>query len=285
MLQDRSDLQIIGEASDGLEAVRKAQELRPDLILLDIGLPKLNGIQAAKRLRDLLPTVKILFVSVESSPDIVQEAFNSGARGYAHKLRTHVELLSAIATLVRGEQFNGSGFEEASPQRVPPTAAFAKPSHSNFQPIQNRHLRDRLEQTLHNALELIGAQKGSIRLLNVERGVLTIEVQHGFDQDFLDFFREVSADGGCACGRALRLGQQTVVEDVEIDTQYTPFRSVARAAGYRAVVSTPMMDVEGQTVGILSTHFVSAYRPTDQQLHRLSRFAQQSADLIRRRSG
>jgi GAF domain-containing protein len=79
----------------------------------------------------------------------------------------------------------------------------------------------------------------------------------------------------------LHLGQQTVVEDVEIDTQYAPFRSVARAAGYRAVVSTPMMDVEGQTVGILSTHFASAYRPTDQQLHRLSRFAQRSADVIR----
>jgi DNA-binding NarL/FixJ family response regulator len=78
ILQARDDLQIVGEASDGLEAVQKANELRPDLILLDIDLPRLNGIQAARRLRDLVPRAKVLFLSVESSSEVVREAFNVG---------------------------------------------------------------------------------------------------------------------------------------------------------------------------------------------------------------
>src|ERR1700730_19303197 len=64
------DLQVIGEASDGLEAVQKAQELQPELIVLDIGLPTLNGIEAARRIRKLAPESKIIFLSQESSADV-----------------------------------------------------------------------------------------------------------------------------------------------------------------------------------------------------------------------
>jgi DNA-binding NarL/FixJ family response regulator len=69
-------LQIICEVSDGAEAVQKATELKPDLILLDIGLPTLNGIEAARQIRHLAPESKIIFLTAESSPEIVQEAFN-----------------------------------------------------------------------------------------------------------------------------------------------------------------------------------------------------------------
>jgi chemotaxis response regulator CheB len=81
----RRDLQIIGEVSDGLEAVRKAEELQPDLILLDIELPMLNGIEAARQIRRLAPKSKILFLSQESSADVVQEALSFGALGYVVK--------------------------------------------------------------------------------------------------------------------------------------------------------------------------------------------------------
>ena len=79
------ELQIGGEVSDGLEAVQNAEELRPDLIRLDIGMPILNGIEAARRIRKLSPQSKILFVSQESSADVVEEAFRLGARGYIAK--------------------------------------------------------------------------------------------------------------------------------------------------------------------------------------------------------
>ena len=81
ILQLRNDLQIVDEASDSLEAVQKAKALRPDLVLLDIALPTLNGIQVARRLRDLVPYAKILFVSIESSSDVVREALNMGGLG------------------------------------------------------------------------------------------------------------------------------------------------------------------------------------------------------------
>jgi DNA-binding NarL/FixJ family response regulator len=74
----RPYLNVIGEISDGLEAVQKAKELKPDLILLDIGLPALNGIAAARQIRKFSPESKIIFVSQESSADVVQEALSSG---------------------------------------------------------------------------------------------------------------------------------------------------------------------------------------------------------------
>jgi CheY-like chemotaxis protein len=84
-LRNRWERLDIHEASDGSEAVQEAQRLQPDLILLDIGLPTLNGIEAARRIRKLSPTSKIIFVTQESSPDVVQEALNIGACGYVIK--------------------------------------------------------------------------------------------------------------------------------------------------------------------------------------------------------
>ena len=110
MLQKQPELRVIGEASDGLEAVHKAEELQPDLVVLDIGLPTLNGIEAARRIRKLSPQSKIIFVSQESSADVVQRAFGTGARGYLVKTDARRELLTAVDAVLRGEQFVGSRF-------------------------------------------------------------------------------------------------------------------------------------------------------------------------------
>lgn len=107
-LEQRGDLQVICEASDGLEAVRKAEELKPDLILLDIGLPTLSGIEAARQIRVLAPNSKIIFLSQESSPDIVDEALRLGAWGYIVKINAGTELLTAIETVLSGQRFHRS---------------------------------------------------------------------------------------------------------------------------------------------------------------------------------
>ena len=104
-LGKRADLEIIGEVSDGLEAVEKVEELRPDLIVLDIGLPSLNGIEAARRIRKLSPESKILFMSQESSADVVQEALGTGAHGYVVKSDAGSELLPAVKAVLEGKRF------------------------------------------------------------------------------------------------------------------------------------------------------------------------------------
>jgi DNA-binding NarL/FixJ family response regulator len=122
----RPDWQVIGEASDGLEAVRKAEELQPDLIVLDIGLPTLSGIEAARRIRKLCPECKILFMSQETSVDVAQEAFRSGAMGYVVKAHAGRELLAAVEAVCQGRRFvskglSGDAFGDLFPQEVLPS--------------------------------------------------------------------------------------------------------------------------------------------------------------------
>jgi DNA-binding NarL/FixJ family response regulator len=104
-LEPMPEFRIVGEAVDGLEAVEKAKELQPELILLDVGLPKLSGLAAAERILAVVPQTKILFISLESSTAVVQEAFRSGARGYLNKLRAQTDLIAAIEAVLAGRQF------------------------------------------------------------------------------------------------------------------------------------------------------------------------------------
>ena len=104
-LQKQPELQIIGEAVDGLQAVQKAQQLQPDLILLDIGLPTQNGIEAARRIREVSPKSKILFTSENRSWDIVEEALRTGAGGYVVKSDATGELLPAVNAVLGGKRF------------------------------------------------------------------------------------------------------------------------------------------------------------------------------------
>ena len=108
LLGKRPELQVVGEASDGLEAIQKAIELRPDLILLDIGLPSLNGIEVARQMRSLVPESKIIFLTQESSADVVQEALGLGARGYVVKIKALVDLFAAVEAVLLGMTFVSS---------------------------------------------------------------------------------------------------------------------------------------------------------------------------------
>ena len=108
----KPEFQVIAEAADGLEAVTKSEELRPDLVILDVGLPNLNGIEAARQILDVLPECKILFVSQESSSEVVREALSLGALGYIVKARAGSEFLLAVETVCQGNRFLGSGLSD-----------------------------------------------------------------------------------------------------------------------------------------------------------------------------
>ncbi len=117
-LQRRAEFQTI-EAADGLEAVQKAEELQPDLILLDINLPKLHGFEVAKQIRSLAPDARLLFMSQESSSDIVRKALSLGAHGYIQKLSAGTDLLPAIDAVLDGQRFVSSSLAFTEPADAP----------------------------------------------------------------------------------------------------------------------------------------------------------------------
>jgi PAS domain S-box-containing protein len=141
-------------------------------------------------------------------------------------------------------------------------------------------LEQGIGDTLVAAMDLLGADKGNVQLLDPDRGVLTIAAHVGFDQPFLDFFREMSAQDSSACGRALAAGERVVIEDVETDLRFAEFRAIARTSGFRAVVSTPLVSSDRTTLGVLSVHFTSVHRPTEQSLRLLDLYLRQAASFI-----
>jgi DNA-binding NarL/FixJ family response regulator len=124
LLQARSAWQVIAEASDGSEAVQKAEELKPDLIVLDVGLPNLSGIEAARQIRQRSPSSKIVFLSQNSDLDVVRAALDTGALGYVLKTDAGRELLPAMDAVLRGERFVSSSlkdyqFTDTSAEKAP----------------------------------------------------------------------------------------------------------------------------------------------------------------------
>jgi len=109
MLASRPHLHVIGEVSDGLEAVQRVLALKPDLILMDIGLPSLGGIAAARQIRKISPGSKIVFLSQESSPDVVQEAVSLDTCGYVLKAKARSDLFAAVDAVLDGVQFVSDG--------------------------------------------------------------------------------------------------------------------------------------------------------------------------------
>jgi len=112
--EKRPDVVMSGVASSGLEAIERAAVLQPDLILLDIKLPGMNGIQAAERIRQLVPNTKIIFLTVESDPEIVRDAFRAGGDGYILKWDTANELIIGMETVLLGKRFTSRGIGEIS---------------------------------------------------------------------------------------------------------------------------------------------------------------------------
>ena len=111
LLQQRADLLIVGEAADGLDAIRQAEALRPDVVMLDIGLPMLSGIEVAGRIRAMVPDAKLMFVTNESSLEVVEQAFRRGAHGYVYKPRVQRDVLPVLEAIIRGGRFVSGGLE------------------------------------------------------------------------------------------------------------------------------------------------------------------------------
>ena len=104
-LEKMPDLRVVGEASYGVEAVEHVKTLQPELVLLDIGLPGLNGLEVARQIRAATPSTTIVFLTQESSGEIVREALELGAKGYVVKTSAEIELPEAVRAVLEGQQF------------------------------------------------------------------------------------------------------------------------------------------------------------------------------------
>src|SRR5262249_22179818 len=114
LLGERADVLIVGDVADGVEAVRQAEALQPDVVMLDIALPKLSGVDAAVRIRANVPDAKLMFVTNESSLDVVEQAFKTGAHGYVYKPRMRRDLFPVFDAIIRGGRFVSGGLERVA---------------------------------------------------------------------------------------------------------------------------------------------------------------------------
>jgi len=103
-MQEIPGIQVIGEAADGLEAIQKAENLRPDLILLDIGLPRLNGIEVARRLRIISPESRVVFFTENRFLEVREEAFRAGALAFVIKSDSASQLIKAINAVLQSDR-------------------------------------------------------------------------------------------------------------------------------------------------------------------------------------
>lgn len=118
LLNAQRDLEVVGEAADGAEAVRLAQALHPDVVVMDIGMPGVNGIDATARIKRELPTTKVLILSMHDDRGYLRQVLRAGASGYVLKKAADTELLAAIRAAARGEVFLDPGLAKALVEEV-----------------------------------------------------------------------------------------------------------------------------------------------------------------------
>jgi PAS domain S-box-containing protein len=276
---------VIETVSSGEEALRLAEQRRPDLVLLDLKLAgPLDGIQTAQQLKQY--DIPIVFVTANSDRETLKKANALEPSGYILKpfgerdLAIQLDIALYKHHANRRLLENGQRLKQANETLALETAALSRLTELSSRLWRKGSLREGLEEMLGATIELLRADMGNVQLLS--DGVLSIVAQRGFQQDFLDFFREVSVGDDSACGRALREGERIVIQDVECDPPYAALRELARKAGYRAVQSTPLIGHNGEPLGMLSTHWRSVHHPTVQELRRLDLYVRQAVDFIQR---
>lgn len=137
-----------------------------------------------------------------------------------------------------------------------------------------------LYQVLDTTLNLVGTDMGNIQLFDPQQEILEIVAHRGFGAEFLDYFQVVRANHGSVCGRSLRAGQRVIVEDVQTDAAFAPHRAIAATAGFRSVQSTPLLNRQGEVLGMLSTHFREPHRPSERELRILDLYGRMVSEMI-----
>src|SRR3954452_10460323 len=113
ILENQTDMEVVGEASNGREAVSIAESLQPDVVIMDVTMPELNGIEATRRINELSPRTRVLALSMHKDSVYVREILRAGAKGYLLKDAAGNDLLAAVRAVARGEGYLSPAVSEA----------------------------------------------------------------------------------------------------------------------------------------------------------------------------
>jgi len=278
LLSGRYDVET---AIDGEAALIAARRQRPDLIVSDVMMPKLDGFALLRALRQdaSLQTIPVILLSARAGEESRIEGLEHGADDYLIKPFNARELLARVGAHLDMARVR----RENEERKAADLRAMAQ-----LYEVGNRCVRAgndfeaNVKAILEAAISLTGADKGNIQLLDTAGGTLRIAAQRGFEEPFLRFFASVLSDEASACGAAFRSGERVIVEDV---TQNELFRGhasldVLLEAGVRAVQSTPLISSRGTVLGMISTHFNHPHRPNERELRLMDLLAQQAADYL-----
>ncbi|MBS0171047.1 MAG: PAS domain S-box protein [Nitrospira sp.] len=271
-------------APDGEAALAAARKIRPDLILSDVMMPRLDGFGLLRELRrdPALKTVPVILLSARAGEDSRIEGVEYGADDYLIKPFSARELLARIHAqlgMVRVRR-------ESEARMAAELEAMTRLCETGNRCVQaGEEVTRCLDQFVEAAIALTGASKGNLQVLNRTTGALTIAAHRGFEKSFLDFFAEVRASEKAACGAAMDAHERIVVGDVAQSPLFAgePSLNVLLAAGVRAVQSTPLISSAGAVLGMISTHFAAPHLPDQMALRLMDLLARQAADYLERK--
>jgi two-component system CheB/CheR fusion protein len=253
-----------------------------NLIPSDIGRP-ISDIRFAIEVPDL---EALILEVMETLTPIERDVQDREGRWYLLRIRPYrtienqidgaVVMLVDIENLKRIEQ----DLRDSQTQLQAELFAMSQVQTLSQQLFTSLYLDRALNEVLAAAIAIHHTTMGDIQLYDSERDVLEIAAQRGFGPEFLEHFREVRANDGSACGRAIASRERVIIEDVELDPEFEPHRPMAAMAGFRAVQSTPLIDRQGNLWGVISTHFAEPHRPTERDLRMLDLYGRQASEFI-----
>lgn len=146
--------------------------------------------------------------------------------------------------------------------------------------LAKTNFQSTLDDILRNAMKINRAKLGNMQIINSQNNWLEIVAHRGFRSPFLEHFRIVTTDDGSICGRAVKSGETVFVDDVATDESFSAHLQYAKDAGFRTVISTPLISNRGSIIGVISTHFSLPHRFTKEDLVRFEGFCSRAADKI-----
>ena len=155
ILEARGEMTVVGEALDGRDAIEKAEKLKPDVIIMDIAMPQMNGIEATRIICERLPEVKIIILSMHHTNEHIFRAIQAGARAYVLKESAGTGVAKAIQAVMKGEYYFGAGVE--APPKVMRTSRRTRPS----SPLESLSQRER------EVLQLVVEGKTSVEIADI----------------------------------------------------------------------------------------------------------------------